>query len=117
MSLALPVAVLVVGALLDLGAVQVAVSEHGQFGTAVAAGLLTLVVAAYAALLGWWRRRSSRRAEVVDRALYLLRRSWFCRRCGVVSVLAAGGSHVLAARGLAAELVVLAGQLRWRKRV
>ncbi|WP_203843742.1 hypothetical protein [Winogradskya humida] len=109
-------AVLVAGAVLDLGAVQVTISEHGQFGTSVATGFLTLMLTAYAALLVWWRRRSSRRAEVVDRAMYLWRRAWYCRRCGVVSVLAGGDSHVFAARNLAFELMVLAGQLHWRKR-
>jgi hypothetical protein len=94
----------------------VAVVEHGRFGTGALAGCLAVVFGVCAVLALWWRREAARRAQLVDRARYLWRRCWYCRRCGVVSVFTAVGSRVLAAGSLAAGLMDLAGQLNWRKR-
>jgi hypothetical protein len=116
MSPAVPVAGLVVAGLAELAVVASAVSEGGRYGTGALAGVLGVVVALLAALVPWWRREAARRGQATDRAWYLWRRSWYCRRCGVVSVIWDGGFRVVAARNLAADLVVLAGQLPWRKR-
>jgi hypothetical protein len=116
MSPAVPVAGLVVAGAVELAVVESAVSEGGRYGTGALAVVLGVVVGLLAALVPWWRREAARRGQTVERAWYLWRRSWYCRRCGVVSVIWDGGFRVLAARNLAADLVVLAGQLLWKKR-
>ena len=116
MSPAVPVAGLVVAGVVELAVVESAVSEGGRYGTGALAVVLGVVVGLLAALVPWWRREAARRGQRVERAWYLWRRSWYCRRCGVVSVIWDGGFRVLAARNLAADLVVLAGQLPWKKR-
>lgn len=50
----------------------------------------------------------------VRRALWLWRRCWYCRRCGVVSHISPALSTVLPVEGLAISLVELAGRLDWR---
>jgi hypothetical protein len=116
LPLAVPVAVLVAVGLMEFGVVQVAVAEHGRYGTAVLAGFLAVGVTLCAVLVWWWRGEVARRGQVVSRALYLWRRCWYCSRCDVVSVVTTAGSQLLAVRGLAASLVSLAARMRWRDR-
>ena len=65
---------------------------------------------------GWVLRVRLRQAQsmgpLVDEAIGLWRRSWYCRRCGVVSVYGSGRPAVVQASGLAAALVAMAGQRR-----
>ncbi|AGL16102.1 hypothetical protein L083_2592 [Actinoplanes sp. N902-109] len=96
--------------------VRAAVSEGGRYGTGALAGVLGVVVALHAAVVPWWRRVAARRGQAVGRAWYLWRRSWYCRRCGVVSLFWAGDCRLMAAHDLASELMVLAGQLVWKER-
>jgi hypothetical protein len=113
---AVPIAVLVIAGLMEFGAVDVAIADHGRYGTAVLAGFLAVVVALCAVLAGWWRGEAARRGQVASRALYLWRRCWYCGRCDMVSVVTTAGSHLLAARGLAASLTSLAARMRWQER-
>lgn len=116
MSPAVPTTALVLLGLIEFGVVQAAVAEHGRYGTGALAGCLAVVVGVCAVLAWWWRCEAARRGQLVDRAQYLWRRCWYCRRCGVVSVFTAAGPRVLAAGNLAAGLMDLAGQLTWQKR-
>lgn len=116
MSPVVPVGAAVVAGLVELVVIQSAVSEGGRYGTGALAGVLGVGVAVFAVVAWWWRREVVRRGLEVERARYLWRRSWYCSRCGVVSVFWAGACRVLGARRLAADLVVLAGELHWERR-
>ena len=65
---------------------------------------------------GWVLRARQRRLQVmgplVDEAIGLWRRSWYCRRCGVVSVYGAGVPVTVPAGGLASALISVAHQRR-----
>jgi hypothetical protein len=72
--------------------------------------------AAVAAGSGWVLRARQRRLQMmgplVDDAIGLWRRSWYCRRCGVVSVYGPGAPTTVAASGLASALISVAQQQR-----
>lgn len=116
MSPVAPVGAAVVAGLVELVVIQSAVSEGGRYGTGALAGVLGVGVAVFAVFAWWWRREAARRGLEVERARYLWRRSWYCSRCGVVSVFWAGACRVVSARHFSADLVVLAGELRWQRR-
>lgn len=64
----------------------------------------------------WARHRHIQTmTPVVDEAIKLWRRSWYCRRCGVVSVYALSGPTVTGVNGFAATLVHLASRRRQAK--
>ncbi|WP_436528503.1 hypothetical protein [Actinoplanes sp. HUAS TT8] len=72
------------------------------------------IVAAAAGFVAWTRRNNAGCGVVVDRARRLWQDCWYCRRCGFVSLMTTTGvSRVLAAKGLAASLIRIAGELRW----
>lgn len=50
---------------------------------------------------------------MAEGAVWLWRRSWYCHRCGVVSVLTPNGSAVVGAGRLGASLVDLSRETRW----
>lgn len=82
-------------------------------------GLLAAVVGICLAACGaWWviRRRKDvvASATLINRARWLWRRCWYCRRCGVVSLLMPNGSTTLPVTGLGPALVALASRLKWR---
>lgn len=116
MSPVVPVCAAVVAGLVELVVIQSAVAEGGRFGTGALAAVLGVGVAVFAVVAWWWRREALRRGLEVERARYLWRRSWYCSRCGVVSVFWAGACRVLGARRLAADLLMLAGELQWERR-
>jgi hypothetical protein len=65
---------------------------------------------------GWVLLARQRRLQVmgplVDEAVGLWRRSWYCHRCGVVSVFGPGAPTTVAASGLAAALISVAQRRR-----
>lgn len=82
-------------------------------------GFLGAVVGVSLAACGaWWvirrRKDASASATLIDRARWLWRRCWYCRRCGVVSLLMPSGSTTLPAADLGPALVALASRLKWR---
>ncbi|MEV4708664.1 hypothetical protein [Actinoplanes sp. NPDC049316] len=74
---------------------------------------------AVAAGSGWVLRARQRRLQwmgpLVDEAVGLWRRSWYCRRCGVVSVYGSGVPVTVAASGLGSALISVAQQRRQRQ--
>lgn len=82
-------------------------------------GALAAAVGGCLAACGaWWiiQRRKDFAASVtlINRARWLWRRCWYCRRCGVVSLLMPSGSTILPVTGLGPALVALAARLTWR---
>jgi hypothetical protein len=75
-----------------------------------------LFFAAVAVGSGWVLRARHRRLRVMGRllddAIGLWRRSWYCRRCGVVSVYGPGTPTIVATSGFASALISLAQQRR-----
>jgi hypothetical protein len=102
-------------ALLALWNLLVAVSDPTG-GTAWFGLVFFLAVAVGS---GWVLRARQRRAQVmgplVDEAVELWRRSWYCRRCGVVSVYGPGAPTTVAASGLASALISVAQHRRQQK--
>jgi hypothetical protein len=117
LSPAVLVICLVVAGLVELAAVQTAMSEDGRYGTGELAGVGGIAVTLLAVFVSWWRREAARRGQMVERARYLWRRSWYCHRCGAISVFWTGGARVLGARSFAADLMALARQIKWERRV
>ncbi|GAA0546349.1 hypothetical protein GCM10010172_30020 [Paractinoplanes ferrugineus] len=76
----------------------------------------TVFFLAVAAGSGWVLRARQRRLQVMgplaDEAVGLWRRSWYCRRCGVVSVYGAGMPVTVPAGSLASALISVAQQRR-----
>ena len=101
-------------ALLALWNLLVAVSDPAG-GTAWFGLVFFLAVAAGS---GWVMRARQRRLQVmgplVDEAVGLWRWSWYCRRCGVVSIYGPGAPTTVAATGLASALIAVAQQRRQR---
>lgn len=98
--------------LLALWNLQLAVLDSGD-GTAWF-GLVFFVAVAVGS--GWVLRSRQRRLRVmgplIDDAIGLWRRSWYCRRCGVVSLYGPGAPRAVAASGLASALLLAAQQHR-----
>ena len=80
-------------------------------------GLVFFLAAAVGS--GWVLRSRQRRLQVmgplVNDAVSLWRRSWYCRRCGMVSVYGPGAPTTVAASGLASALVSVAQQQRQQR--
>jgi hypothetical protein len=81
-------------------------------------GLVLLVVLAIP--FGMLLRSRSKLANTVtprdvDRANWLWRRCWFCRRCGSVSLVAPGHAIPLPHCRLASSLVAVARRMQWRR--
>ncbi|MEV8509727.1 hypothetical protein AB0368_33555 [Actinoplanes sp. NPDC051475] len=102
-------------ALLAMWNLLLAVSDPAD-GTAWFGLMFFLAVAAGS---GWvlraWQRRLRVMGPLVDEAVGLWRRSWYCRRCGVVSIYGPGAPTTVAASGLASALISVAQQRRQRK--
>jgi hypothetical protein len=102
-------------ALLTLWNLLLAVSDPAG-GTAWFGLVFFLAVAAGS---GWVLRTRQRRLQVmgplVDEAVGLWRRSWYCRRCGVVSVYGPGAPTTVAASGIASALISVAQRRRQQK--
>jgi len=82
-------------------------------------GFLGAVAGVCLAACGAWRvirrrKDATASATLINRARWLWQRCWYCRRCGVVSLLMPSGSTTLPAADLAPALVALASRLRWR---
>ena len=107
-----PAIVFGVSVLLALWNLLLAVSDPAG-GTAWFGLVFFLGVAAGS---GWVLRTRQRRLQVmgplVDEAVGLWRRSWYCRRCGVVSVYGPGAPTTVAAGGLASALISVAQRRR-----
>ncbi|WP_285689003.1 hypothetical protein [Actinoplanes sp. NBRC 103695] len=105
---AVPAVALGISAFLALWNLQLVALNPG--GGSAWFGLLFF--AAIAAGSGWLLRVRQRRLRVlgplVDNAMMLWRVSWYCRRCGVVSVYGPGEPVAVAASGLAGVLVSMA---------
>ncbi|WP_157410768.1 hypothetical protein [Actinoplanes rectilineatus] len=99
-------------ALLALWNLQLAVMDPAD-GTAWFGVLFFAVVAVGA---GWVLRARHRHLVAVgplmDDAIGLWRQSWYCRRCGVVSVYGSGTPAAVAVNGFASALVTMAQQRR-----
>lgn len=107
-----PAIVFGLAALLALWNLLLAVSDPAG-GTSWFGLVFFAVVAAGS---GWVLRARQRRIQVmgplVDDAIGLWRRSWYCRRCGVVSVYGPGAPTTVGTSGLASALIAVAEQRR-----
>jgi hypothetical protein len=107
-----PAVALGISALLALWNLQLAVLEPD--GGSAWFGLVFFAVVAV--VNGWALRARQRHLQVtgsvVDDAIGLWRRSWYCHRCGVVSVYGPGAPTVVAAGGLASALIRLVQERR-----
>ena len=102
-------------ALLALWNLLMAVSDPAD-GTAWFGLAFFLAVAASSGrVLRARQRRLQVMGPLVDEAVRLWRRSWYCRRCGVVSVYGPGAPTTVAASGLASALISVAQQRRQQK--
>ena len=67
---------------------------------------------------GWVLRARHRHLQVmsplVDDAIRLWRQSWYCHRCGIVSVYGSGAPTAVAVNGFASTLIAVARQRRQR---
>ena len=95
--------------LLALWNLQLAVLDPGDD----AAWFGVLFFAAMALGSRWVLRARHRHLQMmgplVDDAIGLWRRSWYCRRCGVVSVYGPGRPVIVGVRGFASTLLAMAG--------
>lgn len=100
--------------LLALWNLQLAIVAPSDAG----AWLGAIAFAGIAFLCGTRLRARTREMQVtgplVEGALWLWRRSWYCHRCGVVSVLTPNGSTLIGAHNLASSLIELSRRTRWQ---
>lgn len=105
-----------VAALSALWCLQVALASPGSAGAWCGAALLTVVAAGFGGLLRARRGELDTGRSLIARARSLWRLSWYCRRCGVVSVLTPNGSAIVEAECLAESLIALARRTVWTPR-
>jgi hypothetical protein len=91
---------------------QLAVLQPGDSTAWFGVSLFTVVAVGSGAVLRTRHRRVRTWGPVVDDAIELWRQSWYCRRCGTVSVFGPRGSAMVGVNRLASSLISLAR--RWR---
>ncbi|MEU7906338.1 hypothetical protein [Actinoplanes sp. NPDC049118] len=91
---------------------QMAVMEPGDSTVWLGVSFFAIVAVGSGALLRARYHRLQAWGPVVDDAIELWTRSWYCRRCGTVSVFGHSGSATVGVDRLASSLISLA--LRWR---
>jgi hypothetical protein len=106
---------LAVAGLLILGIGSMAFTASAGAGSGIGVAVFMLVFASSAAVSVARLRRAQVTGSLVEGAVWLWRRSWYCRRCDIVSVLTPNGSTVVATRGLGASLIELSGRTRWQE--
>lgn len=105
-----------IGALSVLWCLQLALASPGSAGAWCGAALLAVVAAGFGSLPRARRGELDAGRSLIARARSLWRLSWYCHRCGVVSVLTPNGSAIVEANCLAESLIALARRTVWTSR-
>jgi crotonobetainyl-CoA:carnitine CoA-transferase CaiB-like acyl-CoA transferase len=105
-----------VAVVLMLGAASMVFNAPANGGAWVCTAMIAVV--SVASVVVWFARlrAGQRMGSLVEGARWLWRRSWYCHRCGLVSVLTPNGSTVVDSRDLASSLIELSGRTQWRVR-